>query len=133
MGERQPTRDNGRATTAGSIAYWMLVGALVTFGLAAMLTIGVLLLAAAAGLAILGARLAVDRRLSPAALIGGAAAPLYIAWLNRRGPGVICEAIEGGVQCTQEASPWPFVGGGVVLVTLGVVFVRSGLRRRTRA
>jgi hypothetical protein len=129
--------ENGTArhrlvTTVGSTAYWVLVGALAAFGLAAAFTIGAFLLAAAAALGILGIVLRqVDKRVSPAALIGGAAAPLYIAWLNRRGPGEICDAIEGGVQCTEQWSPWPFVVGGLLLATAGAVLVRSAVRRGT--
>lgn len=109
----------------GSIAYWVLVGALGAFGLAAILTIGWFFLVLAVGLTGFAfARRRVDARMWPTALIGGAAAPLYIAWLNRRGPGEICEFDAGGVECIEQWSPWPFLVVAVLLVSLGVVFVR---------
>jgi hypothetical protein len=133
MDKNEAARDRTRVTTTGSIALWVLVGALAAFGLAAAFTIGAFVLAGAAALGILGIVLRqVDKRMSPAALIGSAAAPLYIAWLNRRGPGQVCDAIEGGVRCTEQWSPWPFLIGGLVLATAGTVLVRSVVRRRTQ-
>lgn len=114
---------------AGSIAYWMLVGALAGFGLAAAFTVGAFLLAAALALAVLGLALRrVDKRMSPAILIGGATAPLYVAWLNRSGPGEVCESVDGGVRCLEQWSPWPLVAVALVLVIVGTALVRA-LRR----
>lgn len=63
-------------------------------------------------------------------LISGLALPvLYVAYLNRGGPGNICTAVTGGQSCIQEWSPWPWVAVGVFLFSFGVAaFVR--LQRR---
>jgi hypothetical protein len=132
MGASGTVRDRTGAAPTGSIAYWVLVGSLAAVGVAAAFTIGAFLLATAAAPGILGIVLRrVDKRVSPAALIGSAAAPLYIAWLNRRGPGVVCDAIEGGVQCTEQWSPWPFVVGGLTLAAAAAVLLRSVVGRGT--
>jgi hypothetical protein len=64
-----------------------------------------------------------------AGLLTGAAVPvLYVAWLNRGGPGQVCTSESRAVSCTDEWSPWPFLGLAVVLALAGfVLFLR--LRR----
>jgi hypothetical protein len=64
-----------------------------------------------------------------AGLATGAAAPLlYVAWLNRGGPGEVCTGTALSESCGDEWSPWPFLAAAVVLVVAGVaMFVR--LRR----
>jgi hypothetical protein len=107
-----------------SIAYWAFVGALWAFGTAAALTIGPFFLAGATILAILGFTLRrIEIRYAPAVLIGGSVAPFYVAWLNRRGPGEVCEQIENGVRCSEQWSPWPLVGVGLILVATGLVLL----------
>jgi hypothetical protein len=54
---------------------------------------------------------------------------LYVAAMNRGGPGVVCH----GQTCGQQWSPWPWLLAGLLFVLLGVaVYVLSELRRRTR-
>jgi hypothetical protein len=55
-------------------------------------------------------------------LISGLGVPLlYVAYLNRAGPGTICTTITGGGQdCTDEWSPWPWLAAAVILLALGV-------------
>ena len=67
---------------------------------------------------------------SPAGLVSGTGPVLlYVAWLNRQGPGTVCTTTRGGGgQCLDEWSPWPWVAAGVALVVLGLV-VRRSLRR----
>jgi hypothetical protein len=59
-------------------------------------------------------------------LISGLGVPLlYVAYLNRAGPGTICTTVTGGQECNDEWSPWPWLAVGVILLALGVaVFVR---------
>jgi hypothetical protein len=54
-------------------------------------------------------------------LISGLGIPLlYLAYLNRAGPGTICTTITGGGQdCTGESSPWPWLAAAVILLALG--------------
>ena len=65
-------------------------------------------------------------------LISGLGLPfLYIAYLNRSGPGEVCTTIGvNGSSCTDEWSPWPWFAIGVTLVFSGIAVFRSV--RRTR-
>jgi hypothetical protein len=54
---------------------------------------------------------------------------LYVAAMNREGPGVVCR----GQACGQQWSPWPWLVAGVLFVLLGLAaYVLSELRRRSR-
>jgi hypothetical protein len=67
---------------------------------------------------------------SLAGLLTGAAAPLlYVAWLNRDGPGEVCSGDSRALSCTDEWSPWPFLGLAVALALAGLVLYLR-LRRR---
>jgi hypothetical protein len=108
--------------------YWSVVGVLYGLGLVSVLTIGVYLLVAAGVLTALGV---VSRPIRsgpwPLALAGAAAGPWTVGWLNRNGPGTVCENIAGGVSCVDQWSPWPFAAAGLAAFALGigVLFVRS--------
>jgi hypothetical protein len=45
---------------------------------------------------------------------------LYVAGLNRGGPGEVCSTIPGGQTCVTQWSPWPWFGAGIALFTLGI-------------
>ncbi|GEM_PF-407260 len=69
-----------------------------------------------------------------AGVVTGLALPvLYVAWLNRGGPGTVCHAYAGGEQCTEAWTPWPFVGAAVLFFLAAGFMLRSGLRTRRRA
>ncbi len=66
-------------------------------------------------------------------LISGVGLPIiYLAYLNRGGPGMVCGPyVNGGQRCSQEHSPWPFVLVGAILILLGAgmfLRIRSGSR-----
>jgi hypothetical protein len=47
---------------------------------------------------------------------------LYIAYLNRDGPGNVCTAYaHGGQSCTQEYSPLFWAGVAAALITTGLI------------
>ena len=101
---------------------WPIVGAALAFSILALMTIGIIVLPfALVGLFAL-LRWGGNRK-SSAGLISGIGFPLiYIAFLNRGGPGDICRPYgQGGQQCTQEWSPWPWLVVGLGLVILGVM------------
>ncbi|MBO9556022.1 hypothetical protein [Cellulomonas sp.] len=105
--------------------WWVLVGALAGLGVAGLLTIGVVFLAVAVVLVIVGLRVPALRGSAALGAIGGlAAAPLYLAWLNRSGPGRVCTTSGVDTTCADQLSPWPFVAVAVVLVVVCVVLVR---------
>lgn len=106
---------------------WPLVGAALAVSVLGAMTIGLFVLPfATAGLLAL-LRWGGNRK-SSIGLISGVGLPfLYIALLNRGGPGMVCSSYKnGGQACTEEYSPWPFILIGAVLVAVGVIlFVRS--------
>jgi hypothetical protein len=44
----------------------------------------------------------------------------YVAWVNRDGPGTVCHFDASGGSCSELWSPWPWLAGGVVLLSVGV-------------
>jgi hypothetical protein len=100
----------------------------VGLGIAALLSVGLALLLLAGVLALIGARTPALRNRSVSAIPAGVgSAALYLAWLNRDGPGRVCETTGSEVSCVDQASPWPFVVVAALLVAVSVV-----LARRTR-
>jgi hypothetical protein len=111
-------------------AYWLwcLAGAGLCLGVLSILTIGPFVLLVTLGLC--GWLLwRLDFGWGMLGLLSGAAVPvLYVAWLNRDGPGTVCTSTATETSCGDEWSPWPFVALAVVLAGAGIVtFVR--LRR----
>lgn len=107
---------------------WGLAGVGLCFGVLSILTVGpFVLLVTLAGCGWLLYRL--DFGWGMLGLLVGAAVPLlYVAWLNRDGPGTVC-TVDGRVtSCGDEVSPWPFVAMALLVAVIGLVsFVR--LRR----
>ena len=61
-------------------------------------------------------------------LLGAALPLLYVAWLNRDGPGTVCTTDGSVTSCGDGVSPWPFVAMALLVAVTGIVsFVR--LRR----
>lgn len=125
--------DSARARpTVAAYLWWAATGALAGFGAVGALTIGVFLLPAAV-LLLVGIGWRPLRNSSIAgALAGVALVPLFVAWLNRRGPGTVCTTLRSGLSCQEQWSPWPFAVAGVALLgAFGALVVFS--RRRARA
>lgn len=89
---------------------WAGVGALLCRAVLGALTIGIVVLSVAIGASV---ALATHREMTGgvAGIGSGLGFPfLYVAYLNRMGPGAVCMAAGGGgQQCTDEWSPWPWV------------------------
>ena len=45
---------------------------------------------------------------------------LYVAYLNRGGPGDVCSTTASGQSCVTEWSPWPWLAAGIALFAFGV-------------
>jgi hypothetical protein len=74
--------------------------------------------------------MAAQRRLRPPALgfITGFGAPLlYVAWLNRAGPGTTCWRTATATGCDEHLNPLPWLLVGTALFIGGVVaYARRG-------
>lgn len=113
--------------------WWLLVGTLVGLGIEGLLTIGPFFLLAAGVLTVIGMVMPQLRNTSSVTTLAGIGlAVLYLAWLNRAGPGEVCEPIARGVSCTEQWSPWPFIIVSALLIAATVVLIvitrRSGAR-----
>jgi hypothetical protein len=105
---------------------WCVIGAALCFGVLSLLSVGAFVLLAA--LMVCGFLLwALELGWGMAGIISGAGLPLlYLAWLNRGGPGEVCTSTATSSECTDAWSPWPFVVVAVLLLVTGVVvFVRQ--------
>ncbi|MGI5133995.1 MULTISPECIES: hypothetical protein [unclassified Streptomyces] len=100
---------------------WLAVGAVGSLSLLTLLTIGLYLLL----VTIVAAGLLASRRGSSAGLpgvISGLGVPLlYVAFLNRGGPGTVCTTTATGQSCVDEYNPWFWLAAGVALLIAGIV------------
>lgn len=97
-------------------ASWVLVGTLFAFSLAGLLSVGLFF----APLALMGAALLLWKRAFAGAfglLSGMSLIALYLAYINRSGPGAVCNGAE--TVCTDEYAPWPFLLAALILVAGG--------------
>jgi hypothetical protein len=94
------------------------------------MTIGVFILPFAVLAAVGLARQPTARPLWPAALFGAGLPLLFVAYLNREGPGEVCHAIAGGESCTQEFNPLPWLVAGALVIAVAVLFLRRSLRQQ---
>lgn len=108
---------------------WLLVGAGYAVSLVGVASIGLFVLP----LPVLGTVLLARRQHASSGLpglISGLAVPLlYVAYLNRAGPGTICTTVTGGQECNDQWSPWPWLAVGVILLVLGVATFIGRQRR----
>lgn len=101
-------------------AAWLIIGAGYALSLIGAASIGLFVLPLPALATILLARRPHASSGLPG-LISGLGIPLlYVAYLNRAGPGTICATITGGQDCTDEWSPWPWLAAAVSLLVLGL-------------
>jgi hypothetical protein len=100
-------------------ALWAAAGAGAASGLLTALTVGIFVLLATViltGLLIWRG----DRRLAVPGVVTGLGLPLlYVGYLNRAGPGLVCTGTAANGSCTQEMSPWPWIAVGLFLVVTG--------------
>ena len=109
-------------------AAWLAVGALSAIAILDSLTFGVLVLPVAVAATIVLARSPRSLHGLPGVLAGASLPLLYIAFLNRDGPGDVCYRNAHGGSCTQEWSPWPFLLVAAALVAVSVLLARRPKR-----
>jgi hypothetical protein len=109
-----------RGDSVGAFVGWCVAGAGLCLGILSILTIGPFVLLVT--LMLCGFLLyRVDFGWGMAGLLAGSAVPLmYLAWLNRGGPGTVCTGDSRAMSCGDEWSPWPFLVVAVALVVAGV-------------
>ena len=54
---------------------------------------------------------------------------LYVAFLQRQGPGTVCWETTTASGCDEYLNPWPWLIAGLVLVVAGVVAHSNRMRR----
>jgi len=116
----------------GRFGAWLLVGAAWSLGVVAILSIGLFVLPVAAVATVLLARRAPGRPGLPGLVSGLGAPVLYVAYLNRSGPGNVCTATARASSCVQEFDPWSWLIVGLVLVTTGIAVFWLRTRPRPR-
>ena len=110
---------------------WMALGIGYAIGLLGALTIGPFVL-----LILVVPTILLVRRPGAMAgipgLVSGLSVPVfYVAYLNRSGPGTVCEAIGAtGQACVERTSPWPWIAVGVVLLVGGFLWFLMTARHR---
>src|SRR2546430_2296091 len=135
-GRRVSMRDATAGTALrewAGFSAWLVIGAAYAVSLLAMLTVGPFIAPVALVLTVLLWR---KRRAAREllGLVSGLALPLlYVAYLNRNGPGNVCTTgREGSQSCIDEWSPWPWLAAGILLLLAGAgAFVAA--RRAARS
>ncbi|MGV9427404.1 hypothetical protein ACWDO7_24340 [Streptomyces sp. NPDC003656] len=112
---------------------WLAVGGCLALGLAALLSVGVALIAVGAAGAWLLARK--GHRNALTGVIAGLGLPLlWLAASNWDGPGDVCHSTATSTTCTEEYAPQPFLAVGVLLLAAGfLAFLVLDRRRRAAA
>lgn len=129
---------NKTATTGSRLLIWPFfawaaVGAGACVTVLSVLSIGVFV----APLVIVAAVLLLRWPRSRTAAMFGAVSGLglvllYVAYLNRGGPGDVCSTTASGQSCVTEWSPWPWLVAGIALVASGVAAFALLLSRISR-
>ncbi|WP_329122687.1 hypothetical protein [Streptomyces sp. NBC_01465] len=120
----------------GFFAAWAVVGGGCALAVLTLLSIGIFVLPVAALVALLLTRFSGWQRGLPG-LVSGLGVPLlYVAYLNRGGPGTVCTTSGTGQTCTDEWNPWLWLVGALIPLVVGVVamvVVRRQERRGVRS
>lgn len=110
--------ERARSGTWGGFGVWALFGAAAAFGLVILGFLGVLPLLVAVWLL---ANRPAFRGSAFGALSGAGAVYLYVAFVQRRGPGTVCWHTATASGCDQYLNPWPWLVAGAVLVLVGLI------------
>lgn len=115
---------------------WMLVGGAWAMVIVGALSIGIFFIPVATIATVFLVRKPSSRRGIPGLFAGLALPLLYVAYLNRIGPGMVCTKTQSafgvGQSCGQEGNPWIWLLAGLVLVVVGVaIFIISTRSRKS--
>jgi hypothetical protein len=114
---------------------WATVGLALALALVTPFTIGLFVAPFALGaLGLLAARPAARDASAFGLLCGPGILALYIAYLNRGGPGEVCTSTASSQSCQSQWNPWPIgVVGVAMLVGSVVCFWHTTFRREPAA
>ena len=107
-----------RSREWGWFLVWMVLGSAAALG---TVSLGPLLLLPVALLGVFLWRRPRVRRSAFGLLTGAGVLLLYVAWLQREGPGTTCTHTATGGHCDQHLNPLPWLVIGILLVIAGVV------------
>ena len=97
---------------------WALLGCAAALG---FVSLGVLVLAPVAIVGALMASRPTIRRSAFGLLSGGGVLLLYVAWLQRAGPGTTCWHTATASGCDQHLNPLPWLLVGIAMFISGIV------------
>jgi len=117
-------RQGVRVTDGRWFTAWIVVGCVLAVG---TVSLGLLVLVPVAVIAVLMSRRPAARRSAYGALVGVGVLLLFVAYLNRDGPGTTCWERGTASGCDQHLNPLPWLALGLALVAGG--FVAHRLRR----
>ena len=117
-------RQGVRVTDGRWFTAWIVVGCALAVG---TVSLGLLVLVPVAVIAVLMSRRPAARRSAHGALVGVGVLLLFVAYLNRDGPGTTCWERGTASGCDQHLNPLPWLALGLALVASG--FVAHRLRR----
>ena len=100
-------------------AAWLAVGASYSFALLDAVASGVFVLPFAVIATIVVAKLTRGWSSLFGTISGFGVPVLYVAWLNRSGPGNVCVAGPSSMSCGQERNPFPWLVTGLALLAIG--------------
>ncbi|MDX6474774.1 MAG: hypothetical protein QOH95_285 [Gaiellaceae bacterium] len=108
----------------GWFTAWVLVGCALALGVVSF-ALGPLVLIPAAAVAVLMVSRPRARRSAYGALTGAGLLLVFVAYLNREGPGTTCWQRATSSGCSEHLNPLPWLLLGVVLVAGGLVAHRQ--------
>lgn len=107
---------------------WALVGCAAALG---VVSLGVLVLAPVAVIGWLLASRPASRRSAFGLATGIGVLLLYVAWVQRAGPGTTCWQTARASGCGQHSNPLPWLLAGIALFVGGIVVHARGARGRS--
>jgi hypothetical protein len=130
--DREAKVGGGLANSWPWVLAWFVLGSAYAFGVLSLLSIGVFILAAAAVATVPLAWRAPRWPGVPAFMSGFGVPLLYVAYLNRGGPGWVCTTTANSQECEDLGNPWPWLVAGAVLIVGGIALLLGLNRRRAR-
>lgn len=100
-----------------SYLLWVLAGALAALSV----SFGVFAVAAAIAVAVLLTKTRGNGKPMFGAFTGAGLPLLWVAYVQRQGPGTTCWRTASGLGCDQHLDPLPWLVAGLCLVLIGVV------------